>query len=308
VTDYYLNNDAVAARLSYDNGVLDGACSFYYENGQLREKGVYAKNARIGVWEYFYDNGAKEKTLRFTDSGVYLIDCFRRDGFVLAQDGNGRFEGRVLTGTASSTTELAMSGPVKDGMPDGEWKLYNKFLLDPLYVEQFASGRFIHGVSKGERVTSEYDQGPFSSVASIETLGALDYYAYDDFCTLAGKNRTMPPGSFDDKPFPEIDKGMTHILKSGKYSDYSGWVLLDIKYDKSGRVATRSVRMYQENEGFRKELVSLLEDMKRPGKLILDGNDTPFERFYVVLVEGNAAVIPEEFLQKSRQIAPFRPK
>ncbi|WP_431212672.1 toxin-antitoxin system YwqK family antitoxin [Puia sp. P3] len=187
VTDYYLDNDSVAARLSYDNAVLDGPCWFYFRNGLVREKGIYTKNARRGIWDFYFENGQKEKSVQYTDSGVYLIDCFSKDAQTLAHEGNGRFEGTVLTGNYSSTTELKIVGSVKEGLPDGEWKLYSKFLREPLFVEQFSSGRFIRGVSTAIRLTKDYDQNPISTVAGVEPVEAMDYYAHNDFCRLAGK-------------------------------------------------------------------------------------------------------------------------
>ncbi|WP_431212671.1 hypothetical protein ACQ86N_44515 [Puia sp. P3] len=80
-------------------------------------------------------------------------------------------------------------------------------------------------------------------------------------------------------------------------------MLLDVKYDQRSRVIAKSVRLYQENEAFRNELLSMLDHLMRPSTLEVDGKDIPFERFYVVLVEANEAVIPEEFLDKRRRAA-----
>jgi antitoxin component YwqK of YwqJK toxin-antitoxin module len=304
-TDYYLSNDSIAARLPYNNGVLDGPCLFYYRNGQIREKGTYAKNARIGTWDYYYDNGAKAKTVRFTDTGVYLLDCFKETGEMLAQSGNGRFEGVIQIGMPSNPTELRMSGPVKDGAPDGEWKLYSRFLSHPLFVERFSSGKFLHGTSNSISGKTEYDKKFFSTVESIHPVESLDYYAHSDFCTVAGKLESWDPGEPMEKEFTEIGSGFKEVLKSNKYHDYSGWVLLDIQYDKAGQVSAKTVRLYQENEAFRKELMTMLDRLPKPGKLTLDGKSTPYERFFVVLVEANEMLIPEEVLYKRRQVIHF---
>jgi antitoxin component YwqK of YwqJK toxin-antitoxin module len=233
VADYYLDNDSAAARLAYQEGVLDGRCVFYYRNGQIREKGAYTKNTRTGTWEYYYENGQKAKTVRITDTGVYLIDCFSETGEILAHDGNGRFEGTVLRGTSAHPTELKMSGPVKDGVPDGEWNIYDRFLSHPLAVEHFSSGRFLDGISTSVTGTQKYNRNFLGSVESVHAVEALDQYGYNDFCLTAGKSQSMVAPT--------------------------------------------------------------------PGRLTLNGKSRPYERFYVVLVEANTVVIPEEILYKRLQ-------
>ncbi len=299
VTDYYLENDSVAARLSYKDGILDGPCVFYYENGQVREKGIYTQNKRTGIWVYYYENGQKAKTLRISDTGAYLIDCFTESGGLLAHDGNGRFDGTVWVGTPRRPMGLRMNGPVKDGKPDGEWDIYGQFFSKPLFVEQFSSGRFLRGTSTSLSGTDKYDKRFFSAVESVHPLEALDYYGYDDVCLTAGKYQNL--GGTTPKTYTEIGDGVRKILKSDKYRGYSGWILLDVQYDDAGHLAARSVQLYQENEAFQKELLTMLDRLSRPGRLTLNGHATPYERFYVVLVEANTVVIPEEVLYKRLQ-------
>jgi antitoxin component YwqK of YwqJK toxin-antitoxin module len=296
VTDYYLDNDSVAARLSYKDGILDGPCLFYYRNGQIREKGSYAKHTRTGIWDYYFENGGKAKTIRFADTGVYLIDCFKESGERIAQNGNGQFDGIVLAGKPSSPIELRMRGSVKDGVPDGEWKLTSTFSPEPFSLEQFSSGKFLHGTSSSYSGKQEYDKNFLSSVESVHAVESLDHYGYNDFCLTAGKTQNL--GGTTLKTYAEIGSRIRDILKSGKYHDYSGWILLDIHYDQAGRISAKSVRLYQEDEAFHQELLSMLDRLSTPGRLTLDGTPTAYERFFVVLVAANTVVIPEEVLDK----------
>jgi antitoxin component YwqK of YwqJK toxin-antitoxin module len=296
VTDYYLDNDSVAARLSYKDGILDGPCVFFYRNGQIREKGSYGRHTRTGNWDYYFENGGMAKTIRFTDTGVYLMDCFKETGERIARDGNGQFDGIVLAGKPSSPIELRMRGPVKNGVLDGEWQLTGRYSSEPFSVEQFSSGKFLHGTSSSYSGKQEYDKDPLSAIESVHALESLDHYGYNDFCLTAGKTGNL--GGTTPKAYAEIGDGVRKILKSGKYRDYGGWILLDIHYDEAGRVSAKSVRLYQENEAFHQELLSMLGRLPKPGRLTLDGTPTLYERFFVVLVEGNTVVIPEEVLDK----------
>jgi len=236
------------------------------------------------------------------------MDCFTESGEMIAHDGKGQFDGIVSTGTPSNPLELRMHGRVKDGLPDGEWQLTGKSSSEPFSVEQFSSGKFLRGVSSSFSGRQEYDKGSLSSVESIHPIEGLDYYSHNDFCTVAGKDQAWDPGEQTLKKFTEIGSRIKDIVKSDRYRDYSGWILLDIHYDKAGRVSAKSVRLYQENEALRKELLTMVDRLQKPGKMTLDGNGTPYERWYVVLVEATQVVIPEEVLYKRRQAFLFGSK
>ncbi|HTR31406.1 MAG TPA: hypothetical protein VMH27_19170 [Puia sp.] len=298
VTDYYMENDSIAARLSYVSGMLDGPCMCYYKNGQISEKGTYTKNARTGIWEYFYENGQKAKTIRLTETGAYLIDCFTEAGQPLAENGNGRFEGEVVTGTTSNPIDTRMSGPVKDSMPDGEWKIYTNYSRDPLMIEQFQSGKFVRGTSNALSTKREYDNRSFSSFESVHPLEAINHYQHNDICSVEGKQVTVPLEELNSEPYAEIEKRIKAILKSSKYRGYAGWILLDIHYDRKGKVSATSVRLYQENEGLRKELLVTLNHLQRRAPYLVDDKAIPFEKCYIVLAEANDVVIPEEVINK----------
>ncbi len=57
----------------YDEGILEGEEIMYFENGNVRFKGLYKNNLREGKW-FFYDEEGKVKTVRIYESGV-IIGC-----------------------------------------------------------------------------------------------------------------------------------------------------------------------------------------------------------------------------------------
>lgn len=304
VTDYYLDNDTVAARLTYKLGVLDGPCTLYYKNGRIREKGVYTGNSRTGIWEYYYENGQKAKTIRMTDDGPYLIDCYTETGELLTRNGNGRFEGMVVAGTSTRPIESKMSGPIENGVPDGEWQIYSTLKHQsshPMMVEHFGSGKFLGGTSFSKYVTEEYNDKSFSSVESAHTMEALDHYGYNDWCTIAG--RYANGAAWARKPYPQIDSAVRAILSSGRYINYTGWVLLDMHYDKKGRLSAKSVRLYDKNDAFQADLLAMIDRLPLQEPFTLNDRSTPYERFYVLLVQDNDVVIPEEVIDKQRRAA-----
>jgi hypothetical protein len=61
----------------------------------------------------------------------------------------------------------------------------------------------------------------------------------------------------------------------------------------------------QHARNLQNELLAMLDRLSRPGRFTLNGKSTPYERFYVVLVEANSVVIPEEILYKRIQALIF---
>ena len=304
ITDYYLQNDSVAARLIYERGNLNGPCSFYYANGNVRERGLYRQNARTGTWEYFYEDGQKEKTIKFTEVGTFLIDYYAANGKPLVQNGNGRFEGLVNTWDIRLfPVPDHVEGDIRNGLQDGEWKIFTGPQGKLMYTEKFSSGRFIKGKMNGN---IEYNKTSHCRFENPHQGELLDHYGQEKFCSfrpliLAGHGEAMTAtGTLQVNFFTGLNEGFKNILSSKKYSDYSGWVFVDLKYTAYGQILKKYVRLYQTNPAFEKDILDMLERFDNLPPVIVNGNPYPFEKFYILLVEGNEVVIPEEVLMKSR--------
>jgi YD repeat-containing protein len=295
VTDYYIDTDSVAESLTYDAGELTGPCIFYYPNGQIKEMGLYSKNVRTGRWEYFYDNNQKAKTIIFTDRGPRLLDCYTRDGQVLAKKGNGRFEGVVLSNTLAIPTEYTVKGPVKDGLADGEWKVYSKLVEGMTNVELFSAGNFKSGTSISLSGKTEYNKTALSRFESIHPYEMPDYYGQTVFCANSG------PATFSADAFAGLKQGIKNVLQTGQYKDYTGWVFLDLLIGTSGDIHQKVIRLSQQNDAFEKDLRNMLDHVQyQPWNR--KGQDMPYEKFYIVLVSAGNFVIPEELLINQRRV------
>jgi YD repeat-containing protein len=295
ITDYYIDNDSVAERLTYDAGDLTGPCIFYYPNGQIKEMGLYGKNARTGRWEYFYDNGQKEKTIIFTDMGPRLLECYSPNGQVLAEKGNGRFEGTVLTNTLSSPIQYPVKGPIKDGLADGEWTAYSQFIEGPSNVEVFSAGNFKSGTSLSLSGKTKYDKTCVSRFESLHPYEKLDYYGQTVSCADSG------PNSFSADAFAGLKQGFKNVLQTGQYKDYTGWVFLDLLIGTSGEIDQKVVRLSQQNDAFEKGIRDMLDHVQyQPWSR--KGQNMAYEKFYIVLVGGGNFVIPEELLTNERRV------
>jgi antitoxin component YwqK of YwqJK toxin-antitoxin module len=296
VTDYYIDNDSVAASFNYEHGTLEGPAYFYYPNGVIKEHGTYQNNVKSGVWDYYYDNGQKERTLQYQFGGVVLVDCYTRNGDALARDGNGRFEGMIASGTGRVTYELLAKGNVKDGVPDGEWNLYSKQISGPANTEYFSNGKFHRGISNSLSGKLNYTDKCFTNLEGIHTYEILDHYQEYPSCRAIG----MDPLYSD--LFPEIRQGVTSILSTNQYSTYSGWVFLDVKVSGAGRILSTDVRLHQQNDAFAKDIRDMAARLTYPASSKAGDQGASYEKLYIILVEANHVVIPEEVLQSQRNI------
>lgn len=307
VTDHYLQNNALAATLSYKDGELNGPCVFYYKNGKIREKGDYIKNEKNGIWDYYYENSQKAKSINFTDSGMFLMECFAHNGRVLVQNGNGHFKGKVLIGTDLSHQDCDMEGDIKDGLQDGEWRIYNRFLNRPVNVEIFSSGRFERGKSYALINSKEYYEDYFSQFESVALYKNLDHYTQNEmFCYALWKSIVSVPLFRSSKILSELDMGFNSILRRNHSSGYSGWVFVDVKFDKNGNITEPYVCLSHENDEFEKDIRYLLDHLEKEDPIIIRNIKTPAEKFCIILVDSSQVVIPELLLAKQRSLLPSK--
>lgn len=60
-------------KVNYAWGVLHGRYETYWDNGQVKQRGVYAKGKQIGNWNFFYKSGQVAVEQVFDDEGVSII-------------------------------------------------------------------------------------------------------------------------------------------------------------------------------------------------------------------------------------------
>ena len=305
VLDSYVSKGSRYCLTNYRNGIKEGPCTFYFENGKVKETGNYANNLRTGIWTYYFENGLKHKTIEFINDKSRLLECFNITGDTLAQNGNGRFSGEVTIGTAANPIKVRMEGAVKNGIVDGEWKIYNKHLKQPNFVEKFSNGFFISGISNSASGTSTYKQRYQSAFESIQVFDIIDYYSQTDWCLMKNKPSILPKYASSlsmDRYFEEMGDGLKDILSSNKYANYSGWIFLNTDIDKNGKVAGASVKLVTANAELEQELVDLTKILSKWSPMKVADATVTYSKFVIILLEKNEFVIPEDVLSKQKRI------
>jgi hypothetical protein len=302
-TDFYLDNDTIGAQMKYENGVLNGPCTYYYKNGSIKEKGEYRHNQRIGLWDYYYESGLNCKTIQFDGDNKFLKDYFEANGNQSVRDGNGVFTGPVLSKNGNSTTIYSVTGNIKGGLQDGIWKMYLGQSTSPSFTEKFSVGKFNKGTAYGYALSGEtmYKKYALSSFESFHPQEQIDYYGQNAFCSIRQKNLISRGSStaITKDFYPEIHEGIDNILRTNNFKDYTGWIFLYLHFDEHGLLRNKNVRLYHENAAFKTELLKFLDGLSE--QTFSAGNGNEFSKFYIVLVEDNQMVIPEELLQQTRK-------
>ncbi|HXB93436.1 MAG TPA: hypothetical protein VNU72_14155, partial [Puia sp.] len=193
----------------------------------------------------------------------------------------------------------SVTGTVKNGLPDGEWKLYDRFVSGPANIENFSAGVFKRGVSFSYLGKSDYRQNPLARFESIHPEESLDYYGQTNSCFAIGVPREHHLGQ---DWYTEIKSGFNDIMRNNQFKDYSSWVFMDIKFDEDGRITNQYVRLGQPNDAFRKAILNMMDRWQNYDEVTVNNAKTRYEKFFIVLVGAGEVVIPEEILSHQRSI------
>src|SRR5436190_191618 len=138
----------------YVHGKKYGRFETYYPNGKLKVKGYYTNNRPVEQWDYFYENGLPERTLKFTATDTLLIRFVDPKGDVIVAEGNGEFKGFVA-GLSKSDNLIAAKGKIVNGKPHGKWS--STISNGPYCKEEFDNGKLIRGTFPNAQSDKSYN-------------------------------------------------------------------------------------------------------------------------------------------------------
>ena len=172
VTQFYSNgkvNFTGSYDLSIYNGskiaVLKGDYISFYPDGKKQSFLHYTNGFKDGVGYFFYPNGkiycSRKYAKDLPPDGSYW-DCFDNNGSQICEEGNGQWI------TYDGTFKPILQGPVKNGLPDGEWhgKTFEADSIKYTYV--YKKGKFISG--KGyDKFENQYSFKNFVDESSVKS-------------------------------------------------------------------------------------------------------------------------------------------
>ncbi|HEX8268393.1 MAG TPA: hypothetical protein VF581_00760 [Flavobacterium sp.] len=146
VMTYYKSGKLFSKGLITDKVSLTrtGEYTMYYENGSVKEKKTYERNAPVGGISEWYDDGRKKI------EGEYLImakdkprelkinQFWNRENVQKVIDGNGAFEDRI--------GKTYSAGSIKNGFKDSTWTGYDE-VMKYSYNESYSKRELVSGIS-----------------------------------------------------------------------------------------------------------------------------------------------------------------
>ncbi|MCK5538097.1 MAG: DUF3352 domain-containing protein [Bacteroidales bacterium] len=101
----YFENGKIQANLNFEDNILSGECSYYYNDENSTQKLLceYTNGSINGLFREFHENGAQKSTIEY-------------------EDGMPNGEAKYFYSTGS----LKMEGEFKDSLKSGRWKFYDK--------------------------------------------------------------------------------------------------------------------------------------------------------------------------------------
>jgi TonB family protein len=154
---YYTKSKTLKFIKTYDNeGNLHGGYVEYFENGKIKERGVYDRGWIPGPVTYYHENGKFKMTLVFTNAkkdnsdlpDYQLIRYADETGKVIVVDGNGFCHCKILS-------DNMQVGKVVAGQKDSTWLEYHNDSL--AYEENYDAGKLIQGFRYTNSKIISYD-------------------------------------------------------------------------------------------------------------------------------------------------------
>lgn len=152
VRDYYISGTLQMDGFFKNSAeqILDGICTFYFENGQKSSQGYYQNNMKFGTWKFWYKNGQLKEVKRYGNKvnspyeeydGIATYNYWDSLGNQMVKNGTGHYTCFYENDT------LASMGSFKYEAKVGTWK---GFYEDgsPRYLEEYkSSGKLSNGIS-----------------------------------------------------------------------------------------------------------------------------------------------------------------
>ncbi|NOX87236.1 MAG: hypothetical protein GXO86_14980 [Chlorobi bacterium] len=296
-SDYDIKGNKIFSGF-FNKGQLDGFCTYFYENGNVKEHGKYKSGIRDSLWTFYYPNKQIEKIIRFENGIPNIMSFFRSNGKQLIKNGTGEYIDSIYKDNGK-TIKYKIKGHLTDGKLNGKWRIFG------VTAETFVDGKFIKG----------FDVLPYTSPQQISLENILGFYCQENLSLF--QNKFFCQSCIDDIswalysikantnniPYNTFLSKYARILDSLNITSLSQ--IIEFKVNKNGTID--NINSYQTNRYINKEIVATL--LKSISWIPIQCND-PTEGFiYMMIVKNNGKMyLPQAVVITNNKEANFMVK
>jgi len=161
-TDYDIKGNKIFSG-TFINGKLNGVCTYFHTNGNIKEFGRFKNGIRDSIWTFYFPDKQIEKTINFNNGIPYVMALFKSNGKQLIKNGTGTYTGKIYKNNGK-TLKYKIVGDLVNGVLDGKWQIKG------VTTEIFENGNFIKG----------YDVLTYTEPRQIFLENILGYYCQED--------------------------------------------------------------------------------------------------------------------------------
>lgn len=68
----------IALEAIMENDYLNGEATYFYENGNIKSKGKYKQDKKVGIWTYYYKNGVKKSIINYVNNYPFISEYYNK--------------------------------------------------------------------------------------------------------------------------------------------------------------------------------------------------------------------------------------
>ena len=220
VKDYFLSNNNIQMEAIYSSlspGVEDGLLKRYYENGNLKEEGIFKKGKRHGIFHFYYQDGKPESQFEYKKGKGKVLKYWDKDGVQVLKEGTGfaalppnekeagykEFHEHVLTASfihRFEENDTIFSMCVGTPQFKGGSQAFYKFIYENLMYPESKVGQEIKG-----KIFVQFVVNQLGMVENIETVQGMGE-EFDVLCEdmVRRTSGLWIPGYYKGKPVKVI--------------------------------------------------------------------------------------------------------
>ena len=149
ITDYFMNGDIISEcgytssiKNGYTGSVKNGSFKSYYESGEKKIVGKYAKNRPVGIWNFYYENGQLMQKVEYKVNKSFIVKkSFTSNGVPIVENGNGSWSYSKIN---TKGNKITITGNFTNKKRDGKWDVIKE--QDTIVTELYENGKFIKGI------------------------------------------------------------------------------------------------------------------------------------------------------------------